>query len=488
MPRLSTGIIAGACARHPWRTIVIWLLLLAASLGSMALLLADATTTEMTFTNDPESLRGYNLIEEGFPGQGATATEEFVIVRSQTLTVDDPEFQRVTGEIYKDILDLGPDVVEGAVFYYLPPDPRFPDEMRAAFVSPDRRTTFIQVKMAGSEGQAIDNAGLIHSVTIDRQPEGDFEVLVTGIASLNEDFKKAAEDTLQSAELVGIPIALIILLVVFGALLASAVPLALAGMAIIMAIGVSALVGQVWQMSYFATNMITMMGLAVGIDYALFIISRYREERNRGLDNRAAIVKTGATASHAVLFSGLTVLLALSGLLIVPMSLFRSLAGGAIFVVAMAILITLTLLPAVLRLAGKRFRSEWINDLLRRLKPGGRRDSRRMSSDKKGGFWDWESSLVMRRPVISLLLSAGLLVALALPALPIDRFDWGIRTGQANIEDFPNDLPAINGFIQLKQTFPFAFSPEALIVIEGDIGSQPVQDAISGMNTAIVAD
>jgi RND superfamily putative drug exporter len=464
------------------------MILVAAAVVSIAMLMADATTTEMTFTNDPESLRGYHLIEEGFPEEGATQSVEFVLVRSPSLTLDDPEFQQAVNRIYSDLIALGPGVVDSAVFYYLPPDPAFPEEARAAFASPDRHSTFIQVKMAGSEDQAIENAGLIHSVTIDKQSPGDFEVLVTGIGSLNDDFRQTAENTLQSAEMVGIPIALLIMVVVFGAFLASAVPLILAGMAIIMAVGLTALVGQVWQVSYFATNMITMMGLAVGIDYALFIVSRYREERKRGLEKRAAIVKTGTTASHAVLFSGLTVLLALSGLMIVPLSLFRSLAGGAIFVVAMAIIITLTLLPALTYLLGKRLQSEWIHDLLRRLKPGSRHDMEGPNVDKKGGFWDWESSLVMRHPVISLLLSAGLLVAMALPALPVDSLGGGIRTGQASIEDFPNDLPGVKGFMELKKTFPFAFAPEAAVVIKADIQAPQTQQAIKALNAAIGAD
>ena len=486
--KLSTRSLASASSSHPWLTVGIWVLLIAAAIVCLNLLMADATTTKMTFTNNPESLRGYKLIDEGFPEKGATSAEEFVIVRSPTLTVDDPAFRRFTSEIYSDIIGLGPDVVDSAVFYYLQPGPAFPEEAHAAFVSQDRHSTFIQVKMAGPEDQGIDNAEVLHAVTINHEPQGDFEVLITGIASLNQDFKQTAEDTLRTAEMVGVPIAMLILVIVFGALLASAIPLALAGMAIIMAVGITALVGQVWKMSYFATNMITMMGLAVGIDYALFIVSRYREERIRGLDNQAAIIKTGATASNAVFFSGLTVLLALTGLMIVPMSLFRSLAGGAIFVVAMAILITLTLLPAVLSLLGGRLRSEWIHDLLRRLKPGGKGSATVANVDKKGGFWDWESSLMMRHPVISLVLSAGLLMALALPALPVERFGWGIKTGQANIEDFPNELPAIRGFIELKKTFPLAFTPEAVVVIKGDVASPPVQQAIVNLNAAIGAD
>lgn len=486
--RFSTESLASVCARHPWRTIIVWTALLAGAIISISLFMADATSTDFTFSNNPESLRGYKFIEEGFPEIQTGAVEEFVIISSPTLTVDDPEFQAYSSGVYQDILGLGEKFIESAVYYYLPPGPQFPEEVRRGFVTEDRHTTFILVKMAGSESEAIDNAGIIKSVTIDTDPEGDFEILITGVASLNEDFNKTAESTLQRAELIGIPIAVAILVVVFGALVAASIPLILSGIAIIMAVGMVALVGQTWQMSFFVVNMITMMGLAVGIDYALFIVSRYREERNRGLDKSDAIVRTGATASHAVLFSGLTVILALAGLLIIPMSLFQSLAAGAIFVVAMAILATLTLLPAVLYLLGRRVRSKWIRQLFSKRAADGGAEKPAANVDKKGGFWDWESKLVMKHPIVSLILSAGLLVALALPALPIDRYEFGIKTGQATMDVFPSELPAIKGFLTLQERFPFAFTPEAVIVLKGDIESAAVQDGLQRLRTAMSAD
>lgn len=490
LARITTGSIASICARHPWRTIAVWLLLLAASGASIYLYLADATSTEFTFSNDPESLRAYDMVREAFPDEKAGAVEEFVLISSPSLTVDDPEFKQFTVSVYEDIAGLGDGIVEeqGMAFYYIPPNPAFPEEVRQGFVTADRHTTFILVPMAGEESEAIDNADALHAVTIDPEHEGDFQVLITGVASLNEDFNRTAEETLRKAEFVGIPIAVVILIGIFGALVAASVPLIMAGIAIVLAIGLVALVGQTWQMSFFVINMITMMGLAVGIDYVLFIISRYREERGRGLDKLDAIVKTGATASHAVLFSGLTVILALAGLLIIPMSLFQSMAAGAIFVVAWSIIGTLTLLPAVIFLLGRRVRSEWIHDLFRKALSRGGEVKSAANFDKRGGFWDWESKLVMRHPVISLLLSAGLLLALAIPALPIDRYDLGIKTGQATMENFPNDLPAIKGFLTLKREFPFAFAPEAVIVVKGDLESEGVQRGISDLDAALKAD
>ena len=158
---------------------------------------------------------------------------------------------------------------------------------------------------------------------------------------------KVAEDDLKTGETFGILLALIILLVVFGALVSALLPIILAVVAIVVALALTALVGQFGDLSFFVTNMITMMGLAVGIDYALFIVSRYREERTDGVEQLAAIERAGDTSSRAVFFSGITVVVALAGLLIVPMSVFVSLAVGAILVVLSAIVAALTLLPAL---------------------------------------------------------------------------------------------------------------------------------------------
>ena len=162
------------------------------------------------------------------------------------------------------------------------------------------------------------------------------------------------EKDARAGESIGIVVALIVLLVVIGAVVAASLPILLAIAAIATAIGLTALVGNLFDLSFFVVNFITMIGLAVGIDYALFIVARYREERVRGHDKLEAIGRTGATANRAVFFSGLTVVLALSGLLFVPNTIFRSLAIGAILVVLLAMAASMTLLPAVMSLLGNK--------------------------------------------------------------------------------------------------------------------------------------
>ena len=150
------------------------------------------------------------------------------------------------------------------------------------------------------------------------------------------------------------PAALIVLLIVFGAVVAACMPLLLSVISIILALAITGLIGQVYPMNTFVLNILTMMGLAVGIDYTLFVISRYREERARGLDKVDAIAATGATANRAIFFSGMTVLLAMPGMVIMPLDITISMGVGVMLVVFTTLLTALIVLPALLSLLGDR--------------------------------------------------------------------------------------------------------------------------------------
>lgn len=189
------------------------------------------------------------------------------------------------------------------------------------------------------------------------------------------------------------------------------IPIALAFISILVALGTAALVGQIFALSFFVTNIIFMIGLAVGIDYSLFIIARYREERGRGLEKTDAIVRAGATASRAVLVSGLTVILALIGMVLVPFNIYIGLGIGAILVVVASVLAAMTLLPALLSLLGDR--------IDRLSVPLVRQAQARFDEARPGGFWDWISHRAMKRPVVSLLVAGGLLIAVAVPVLDL---------------------------------------------------------------------
>ena len=182
-----------------------------------------------------------------------------------------------------------------------------------------------------------------------------FSVVMTGEGTLDHDFNDLSQHDLKSGELeFGLPAALIVLLVVFGAVVAGLIPLLMAIIAIVVALGLCGPIAAEFSLSVFVVNMLTGMGLALGIDYSLFVLSRYREERAAGRAQHDAIAAAGATSSRAVLFSGTVFVIALSGMLLVPSNVMKSLAVGAITVAIVSVVAALTLLPALLGLLGDR--------------------------------------------------------------------------------------------------------------------------------------
>ncbi|MGH2576737.1 MAG: MMPL family transporter, partial [Actinomycetota bacterium] len=246
------------------------------------------------------------------------------------------------------------------------------------------------------------------------------------------------------------------------------IPILLASFAIATAMGITALVGTAFSFSFFVQNMITMIGLAVGIDYSLFIVARYREERLHGRDRLEAIGHSGATANRAVFFSGMTVVLALLGILIVPTTIFRALAAGAIFVVLVAVGASMTLLPAVLGLMGDK-----VNAIRVRRKAG--------RVEAGTGFWDRASRIVMRRPVVSVVLGAGFMILLALPY-------FSIHTGTSGVSTLPDDIEAKQAFVLLEESFAGGLAEPAQVVIDGDIASPAVQTALTDLQESMAAD
>ncbi|MCH8184535.1 MAG: MMPL family transporter [Chloroflexi bacterium] len=460
---LSTEALARSSARRPWLVVVLWMVTLAVSVALISTFLSDALTTQFVFTNDPESQRGFDLIEKlrGLPN----STNEVVIVRSEAMTVDDPAFRLAVEGVVSDLQALGPDVIrQGTLVSFYQTGSPF-------LVSADRRATLVPFTMAGDFDDATDNIGQVVGVVTRADVEGDLEVLVTGQATAGKDFQDVGQEDIETGEMFGVPIALIILVLVFGALAAAVLPIILAFTSIFVALGAASLVGQAFGLSFFVTNIIFMIGLAVGIDYSLFIVARYREERARGRNTVDAVGRTGATASRTVLFSGITVVIALVGMLIVPFNVFIGLGIGAILVVVASVASAMTLLPAILSLLGDRIEMlavPWVG--------GASPDP-----ERSGGFWDWVSHAVMRRPLLSLLLAGGLLIAAAVPALDL-------RTGFAGVSTLPDDVQSKKGFVVLDREFPAGNVTPAQILIQGDIDSEPVQRAIDGLTKAMATD
>ena len=328
---ISTENLARICARRPRLTIGAWLVALIVSVALTVNLLGDALTTDSDFTGTPDSKAAELLINERL--ETTNFVSDIVLVRSSTQTVDDPGFEQAVAMLAGDLGEFG----SVSTFY---------QSADAALVSADRDTTIINVVLSDDSEEHVN--GFVATAQSLDGVDG-FETAVTGVNVVDVDFSTVAEEDLQKGELIGVGVAMLVLILVFGAIVASVVPLLLAIVSIAVALGLTALVGSAFELSFFVVNMLVMMGLAVGIDYALFIVSRFREERARGLDKIDAIGVAGSTANRAVFFSGVTVVLALIGMLIVPTTIFKSLAIGAILVVFVSVIAALTLLPAVLQ-------------------------------------------------------------------------------------------------------------------------------------------
>lgn len=451
-----TERLARACAHHPLRTLLAWLGAIVAAVLVVATLLGGNLTTEGNVTNNPESVQADRLLAEALPVEDETT--ELVVVRSADRRVVDTAVRLAVEEM---LADAG-DAVERAVLWWEVQDP--------SLVSEDGHAGLVPVELTEPEDTQVEE--LIAAVQAADGRDGiSFDV--TGRWTTAHDFNEVSERDLREGELkFGLPAAMVVLVLVFGALVAATLPLLLALVSITVALGLTALVAQGWELSIFVVNMLIGMGLALGIDYALFVVSRFREERARGLPKHDAIVRSGSTASRAVLFSGTAFLLAMTGLLLVQSTIMRSLAAGAILVALVSVVGALTLLPALLSLLGDRVNRLRIPLLARQFDKEAAQESR---------FWGAIVARVMRRPLLSFGLAAGLLAAASLPVL-------GMNIGAAGLGTLPDTLVSKQGLVALEQSFPRAGAEPARIVVEGDGSSPDVQAAIGRLEEGLARD
>ena len=465
--RFSTGGLAQLCAKHPLRTITIWLIIVGLSVY-FAQGLGDALTTEVTITNKPESVVGSDLLAARL--RPYDPVSETVIIQSAVLTVDDATFRAYTAETVQGLTGLA-DIVDNVTDPYQIMDGG--DSTAGGLVSADRQTLLIPVTLIGSFDDATGN-GEEYIGAIQAMRQDGFTLLSVGDVSADHTYGAMAEEDLQKGEAIGIPIALIVLLIVFAAVVAAGLPLLLGAVAIIVALGMTAIVGHSFDLFVFVTNIITMLGLAVGIDYSLFVIARYREERLHGFDRYTAVGIAGGTASKAVLFSGMTVMFALAGMFFVPLTVFKSIGAGAILVVIAAILATLTLIPAMLGLLGDKI--DW---------PRKRRYDHVTTSagDRTAattGFWAAMTRLVMAQPWISAATAIAVLGALCIPAFQLER-------GTSTVSSLPaSDVK--QAFQILDADFSAGRLDPVEIVIDAKLDHGVLQDAIAQLSAEIAAD
>jgi RND superfamily putative drug exporter len=469
---LTTGKMAGFSARHPWWVVGVWVLFLVLAAVASPGLKTALTGDEMKFLNNPDSVQGQTLIDTKMGGglTSSSSATETVLVHSDTATVDDPAFKQVVDKATGALAESG---TVAQLFNYYQVSLLAP-ESAAAMVSADRHTTLVAVSLAGTSAAINENmSGYLQ--TVKAQVTDGFVVTTVGESSIGHEFSTTAEKDLLKAEMVGLPVTLLVLVLVFGALMAAGVSIVLALVAIFVSIGVIAVVGFFVPQSFFIVNIVMMIGLAVGIDYALFIIERYREERRQGLSKLEAITRTGETASRAVLFSGGTVMLALIGLFIVPITTFRSLGLGALLVVGIAVLAMLTLVPAILSLLGDRV--NWPMVRWHKKKHDGERVHSVHTVYK--GVWGKFTKGIMARPLVGVVLTVVILLALAAPA-------FMLKTGAAGGPDALPPGERRDAYELLVKNFPAGLLTPVEIVVEGRETVQ-IDQAIASLQARLTA-
>ncbi len=443
-----TGRLARASSRRPGRTLAAWGVVLVLSVAAIGGLLGSSLTTDAEMTNDPESYRAYDLIAEHFPPSDDDVNE-VVAIRSTSLDVSDPEFRSKVEAIVSAIEATG--AVQPVRSFYSTSDP--------TLVAASGRTTIVPL---GFRGDGEDAIGEVIEIVDAAEADG-FETAITGEFTADEDFSTLSEEDLQKGELqFGLPVALLVLLLVFGAVVAGLLPVVVALVSIVVALGLTALVGQAFDLSVFVVNMISGMGLALGIDYSLFVVSRFREERRLGSEKLDAIATVGSTACRAVLFSGSAFVLAMVGMVLVPDTILRSLATGALLVGVVTVVAALTLLPAVLSLLGDRVNALRVPWLGRRIEE---------SAGVEGRVWSRIVAAVMRAPVLAAAVSIGLLLLVTVPVLRLE-------TGLTGVRDLPDRFAAKQGFVLLEEEFGVGTVDSVEVVVEGDVRSPELRAAI----------
>ncbi|MDX6699418.1 MAG: putative drug exporter of the superfamily [Solirubrobacteraceae bacterium] len=322
----------------------------------------------------------------------------------------------------------------------LTPAARHAAERRAA----PGRTLVVPLAVTVSEDASSDVAvDLRRRLGVGHAAKGGVDMHLVGQGALWAGLQEISKADLASAESIGFPIVLLILLVVFGSFAAATLPLALGAVSVVLTGAEIFLLSRSMEMSVFVTNMASMIGIGVAVDYSLFILARYREEVRAGHTPDEARAIAMSTSGVAVAFSGATVIVSLAGLWMVDNTALRSMALGAMLVVAVSVLASATLLPVLMRVLGRRAyaRNRWftVSGLLVRSWRRRRRGSTRPGAPAMQSFWTRWTALVTRRPVAAVVVSSAILLALAAPAL-------GLKTGTGALHQFPQGYETRVGF------------------------------------------
>jgi RND superfamily putative drug exporter len=436
------GRMARWSAHHRKKAIFGWLALAVALFAISYVSPMKAIVYETSGTG--ESGRADTILYNDFKQPGG----ESVLIQHRSLTAVDPEFQAVVKSVVTGLSKL--DAVAKVE------SPLNADN--TGLISDDKHSALVSVEIRGPSDEAADKIDpVVDRVAALQKAHPEFTIGSFG-ESTGKALQAAFFDDLKKAGLFSVPLTLIILLVAFGALVAAGIPLLLALTAVLATMGLVALISQVLPMSDAVGALILLIGLAVGVDYTMFYLKREREERAAGRSEEAALEAAAATSGRSVLISGTTVLVAMSGMLLTRDPEFASFGIATMTVVAVAMLGSLTVLPALLSKLGDgvdRGRVPFVHRL--------RRD------DGEGRIWGAIVNRVLRRPALSAALAGGLLVALAVPAIQL-------HTANPSIDTYPQNL--LTTYNRLKKAFPGTDVAASVVVKAPNVGAQPVKEAI----------
>jgi RND superfamily putative drug exporter len=446
----------GRWSANHWKTAVFgWLAFVIASV-----FIGGVVGTKYLEQNDlavGEAGRATKIIDAGFP-QSADEQGEIVLIESKSLKATDPAFRSAIEDVTK-TLNAIPKVrkLESPL-----------DVGHADLVSTDGRSAMVKFSPQGNYDEAIAYIETIEAAvdkTAARHP--GFAIDELGSASSGKAVDDAFDSMLKTAGMVALPLTLVILLLVFGSAVAALVPLLLAVTAVIATTSLIALPSQFVPVDESIAEVILLIGLAVGIDYSLFYLRREREERAAGRSEHAALEAAAATSGRAVLISGITVLIAMAGMFLSGDKTFMSFSIGTMMVVAVAMIGSLTVLPALLGKLGDRVEKGRL-PFLHRLR----------RKDGESRFWNAILNGVLRRPVLSAVAAAAVLVALTVPA-------FSLNTTTTGLDDIA--IPEIEPLKKFDDAFPGGNDPAIVAIKADDVRAQPVRNAIDELKRQALA-
>ena len=438
-----------------WKTATFgWLalVLLAFAVGSQV----GTKQADPTKAGPGESGRMDRILDAGFK----VPASESVLIQSGSSAAGAPAFDSAVKDV---VARLG--TVAAVQNVKSPIDPANPGQIAA-----DRRAALVEFEIQGDSTKAGDKLGpILKSVADAQHAHPAFFIGEFGGASAAKAVDTAFAHDLKSAGVFSVPLTLIILVIAFGALVAAGIPLLLALTAVFATFGLAALPSHLLPLAQEAFAVVLLVGLAVGVDYSMFYLRREREERAAGRSARAALEAAAATSGRSVLISGLTVMVAMAGLFLTGDANLASFGYATMIVVAVAMLGSLTVLPALLSKLGDRVDRLHV-PLIGRL----RRDN------GEGRVWGAIVDRVLRRPLLSAVIAGGLLVALAVPALQLHMATPGPDT-------FPKSLDVVKTYNRMQQAFPGTALPAYVVVQAPDVNAPAVRQAIGRLKTAALA-